>query len=68
MRLREEFEMERKQVLPNQESEVSDSNIITPGTEFMHELSKALQRYINSRLSTDLGWKGIKVFLMINFI
>ncbi|XP_048325816.2 5'-3' exoribonuclease 3 [Ziziphus jujuba] len=63
MKLRKQFEMEGKQVLPKQESETSDSNIITPGTEFMHELSKALQRYISLRLSTDLGWKDIKVIL-----
>lgn len=53
--------MEGKQVLAKQESEVSDSNIITPGTEFMHKLSKALKNYIKSRLRTDLGWRNIKV-------
>ncbi|XP_048325818.2 5'-3' exoribonuclease 3 [Ziziphus jujuba] len=63
MKLRKQVEMEGKQVLPKHESEVSDSNIITPGTEFMHELSKALQRFISVRLSTDLGWKDIKVIL-----
>ncbi|CAK8579282.1 unnamed protein product [Lathyrus sativus] len=41
-RLRKLFEMEGKQVVPKQECEVSDSNIITPGTEFMHQLSKIL--------------------------
>ncbi|KAF5931203.1 hypothetical protein HYC85_032076 [Camellia sinensis] len=62
-RLRKEFEMEGKQVLPKQESEVSDSNIITPGTVFMHELSIALQVYINQRLKDNVCWKGIKVIL-----
>ncbi|THG23224.1 hypothetical protein TEA_018999 [Camellia sinensis var. sinensis] len=62
-RLRKEFEMEGKQVLPKQESEVSDSNIITPGTVFMHELSIALQAYINQRLKDNVGWKDIKVIL-----
>ncbi|KAL7174039.1 hypothetical protein ACSBR2_033316 [Camellia fascicularis] len=62
-RLRKEFEMEGKKVLPKQESEVSDSNIITPGTVFMHELSIALQDYINQRLKDNVGWKGIKVIL-----
>ncbi|CAL5423938.1 unnamed protein product [Camellia sinensis] len=62
-RLRKEFEMEGKQVLPKQESEVSDSNIITPGTVFMHELSIALQAYINHRLKDNVGWKGIEVIL-----
>lgn len=59
--MRTEFEMAGKPVLPKQESEVSDSNIITPGTEFMNELSKDLKLYINQRLETDAGWKKIKV-------
>ncbi|KAI8526281.1 hypothetical protein RHMOL_Rhmol13G0296400 [Rhododendron molle] len=62
-KLRTEFEMAGKPVLPKQESEVSDSNIITPGTEFMDELSKDLKLYINQHLETDAGWKNIKVIL-----
>ncbi|KAL5056292.1 hypothetical protein RYX36_036974 [Vicia faba] len=62
-RLRKQFEMEGKQVLPKQECEVSDSNIITPGTEFMHQLSKALKAYISSRISSDSLWKDIMVIL-----
>ncbi|KAL6966781.1 hypothetical protein U1Q18_032575 [Sarracenia purpurea var. burkii] len=55
-RLRREFEIAGKPVLPRQESEVSDSNIITPGTVFMHELSKALESSIDQRLQNDIGW------------
>lgn len=62
-RLRKQFEMEGKQVLPKQESEVSDSNIITPGTEFMSELSKALQSYISLRITCNSLWKNIMVIL-----
>ncbi|KAA8544327.1 hypothetical protein F0562_022339 [Nyssa sinensis] len=62
-RLRIQFEMEGKQVLPKQESEVSDSNIITPGTEFMYRLSQKLQSYICLRLDNDAGWKDLKVIL-----
>ncbi|CAI8616212.1 unnamed protein product [Vicia faba] len=62
-RLRKQFEMEGKQVVPKQECEVSDSNIITPGTEFMHQLSKALKAYISSRISSDSLWKDIMVIL-----
>ncbi|XP_043693227.1 5'-3' exoribonuclease 3-like [Telopea speciosissima] len=62
-RLRKEFAKEGKKLLSKQESQVSDSNIITPGTEFMCELSKALQNYILSRLNNDPGWKNIKVIL-----
>ncbi|XP_009374787.2 5'-3' exoribonuclease 3 isoform X1 [Pyrus x bretschneideri] len=62
-KLRRQFELESKQVLPKQRSEVSDSNIITPGTEFMHKLSKALRNYISLRLNNDLGWRDIEVIL-----
>ncbi|WVZ02247.1 hypothetical protein V8G54_023053 [Vigna mungo] len=62
-RLRKQFEMEGKQVLPKQESQVEDSNVITPGTEFMHELSKALKGYISSRINCNSLWKDIMVIL-----
>ncbi|KAK2996638.1 hypothetical protein RJ639_024933 [Escallonia herrerae] len=62
-RLRRQFMSEGKEVLPKQDSEVSDSNIITPGTAFMYRLSKELQNYIRLRISNDPGWKTIKVML-----
>ncbi|KAI3907489.1 hypothetical protein MKW92_049328 [Papaver armeniacum] len=61
--IRKEFEGEGRSVLPKLQSEVSDSNIITPGTEFMERLSKALQFYVRSRLNNDPGWKHVKVIL-----
>lgn len=61
-RLHGEFEREGRKLPPKQESQVFDSNVITPGTEFMAVLSVAFQYHIHLRLNNDPGWKNIKVF------
>lgn len=38
-----------------------DHNVITPGTNFMLEVSKMLKTYITRRLATCPQWKGLKV-------
>lgn len=62
-KLRKQFEKEGKIVLPKEESKVSDSNVITPGTEFMYMLSKKLESYIRQRISGSTAWSNIKVYL-----
>ncbi|KAF0895468.1 hypothetical protein E2562_012472 [Oryza meyeriana var. granulata] len=63
--LRDRFRAEGKELLPREasSSEISDPNVITPGTEFMENLSEALKYYIRHHLSSDPLWKDIKVIL-----
>ena len=40
-----------------------DSNVITPGTPYMESMTKALRFWIQYKLSTDPGWKHLRVVL-----
>jgi len=45
-----------------------DSNVITPGTEFMHRLSIALKAYILERQNEDCLWSGLSVVFSDAFV
>ncbi|GIQ88087.1 5'-3' exoribonuclease, partial [Kipferlia bialata] len=40
---------------------IADSNVITPGTQFMQNLSTALRFYVTKRISSDPAWANIRV-------
>ncbi|KAJ4951214.1 hypothetical protein NE237_028046 [Protea cynaroides] len=62
-RLSNALEREMASLDELEQTKTLDSNVITPGTEFMASLSSALQYYIRLRMNTDPGWRGIEVIL-----
>ena len=51
-----------EEVPPEKQKGAWDSNVITPGTEFMLNLSNFVQTYVRARISESSHyWKGIKI-------
>jgi len=63
--LREQFIAEGRAVPQKRATAAWDSNVITPGTPFMHRLAKALIWYVHERYTKDPLWKqlGFRVIL-----
>lgn|SRR3990167_2780777 len=49
---------------------VFDSNVITPGTPFMHRIAEGLRYYISHRQTSDPGWHNVNTapYLSISLI
>lgn len=60
-KLRDEYESQVEKLNHPVHASQMDSNVITPGTEFMASLSAALRYYICLRLNKDPGWRSVKV-------
>ena len=62
-RLRQEMASKGMKVPKSATKDVWDSNVITPGTEFMEQLSKMLIYYVAERQNRDPAWKEVKVIV-----
>ena len=58
---KEEMQASGKYILPTELDEVWDSNVITPGTEFMEKLSKYIRFFIVDRMNSNPYWSKLKV-------
>ena len=61
--LRSELKAQGRIPPPPSDKPGFDSNVITPGTEFMDALAQWLRYYVQLRLHSNPGWKDVKVIL-----
>jgi 5'-3' exoribonuclease 2 len=66
VKLRQDWEAEGR-VLPNRQlSKPFDSNVITPGTHFLHKMSEAIRYYIHDRQTNDPLWQKLKFRVILS--
>jgi len=64
--LRQDWEAEGR-TLPNRHlSKPFDSNVITPGTHFLHKMSEAIRYYIHDRTTHDPLWQKLKFRVILS--
>merc|ERR1719210_3067804 len=65
-KLRADWEAEGR-TLPNKASgKFFDSNVITPGTNFLHKMSEAMRYYIHDRATNDPLWQKLKFRVILS--
>lgn len=65
-KLRQDWEAEGR-TLPNRQiSKPFDSNVITPGTNFLHKMSEAIRYYIHDRTTNDPLWQKLKFRVILS--
>eukprot|EP00435_Cladocopium_sp_Y103_P022111 s490_g5.t1 len=65
-KLRQDWEAEGR-TLPNRTAgKVFDSNVITPGTNFLHKMSEAIRYYIHDRTTNDPLWQKLKFRVLLS--
>merc|ERR1712187_532479 len=53
--------------LPNRQlTKPFDSNVITPGTNFLHKMSEAIRYYIHDRTTNDPLWQKLKFRVILS--
>jgi 5'-3' exoribonuclease 2 len=64
--LRKDWEAEGRQLPNRQLSKPFDSNVITPGTNFLHKMSEAIRYYIHDRTTNDPLWHKLKFRVILS--
>jgi len=59
-KLRQDWEAEGRTLPNRQTAKFFDSNVITPGTNFLHKMSEAIRYYIHDRTTNDPLWQKLK--------
>ncbi len=60
----DEEKEENEEGQQQQRKTIFDSNSITPGTQFMDRVAKALRAYVADKIANDPGWHKVKTFFI----